>query len=113
MTDQLSSNSDQFIRVASVGDFGQQSQMVFELNGRMLLLIFQKGNYYCIDDVCTHDGGTLSDGELEEGCIVCPRHGAKFSILTGTALTMPATEPTGSYPVKCIGQDIYVSVPQD
>ena len=55
------------------------------------------GEFYCIDDVCTHDGGPLSEGKLEDHAIACPRHGAKFDIRTGKALTMPAT-PLPNWP---------------
>ena len=50
-------------------------------------------SFYAIDDVCTHDGGPLAEGELS-GCeIMCPRHGARFDVRTGKALCMPAFEP--------------------
>ena len=52
------------------------------------------GEFFCIDDVCTHDGGPLSEGQLDDHTIACPRHGAKFDIRTGKALTMPATVDT-------------------
>ena len=60
------------------------------------------GEYRVIDieDVCTHDGGELTGGEIE-GCeIECPRHGARFSIETGEALTPPAYEPVATFPVR-------------
>ncbi len=58
------------------------------------------GEYYALEDVCTHDGAELSGGELEDDCIVCPRHGAKFCIRTGEALTPPAYEATETFPVR-------------
>ena len=50
------------------------------------------------------------EGELDDHSIACPRHGAKFDIRTGAPLTMPATEPTRSYPVKVDGGDVYVNI---
>jgi len=58
------------------------------------------GAFYALEDVCTHDGAELSGGHIEDACIVCPRHGAKFSIKTGEALTPPAYEPTETFPVR-------------
>lgn len=110
-TEQTNPEHLSFRKVASLGDLEPNGQFVFEVDGNMLLLVRVGDQFYCIDDVCTHDGGTLSDGEIEDRCIICPRHGAKFSLETGEALTMPATESTGSYPVKIIGHDIFVSVP--
>jgi metal-sulfur cluster biosynthetic enzyme len=68
------------------------------------------GEYFCLDDVCTHDGGPLSDGHLDDHAIACPRHGAKFDIRSGKALTMPATVDTASHEVKVEGDDILVRV---
>ena len=58
------------------------------------------GRFYCLDDVCTHDGGPLGEGRLCDHAIACPRHGAKFDIRTGKVLTMPATEATLAHEVK-------------
>ena len=63
---------------------------------------------YAIDDVCTHDGGPLGEGQLEGFTIACPRHGAKFDVRDGRALTMPATKPTVAHEVKVEGDDVYV-----
>ena len=79
-----------------------------------LVILFRVGEeFYCIDDVCTHDGGTLSDGCVE-GCeIACPRHGAKFDIRTGKALTMPATQDTRAHEVKLDGDNVLVKLRED
>jgi phenylpropionate dioxygenase-like ring-hydroxylating dioxygenase large terminal subunit len=57
-------------------------------------LFHVSGTFWALDDVCTHDGGTLADGQLDGHSIACARHGAKFDIRDGRALTMPATQPT-------------------
>ena len=60
------------------------------------------GDYYAIEDRCSHDDGPLAEGEWEpDTCIaICPRHGSRFDITTGAALTLPAYEPVASYPVR-------------
>jgi 3-phenylpropionate/trans-cinnamate dioxygenase ferredoxin subunit len=58
------------------------------------------GELYAIEDVCTHDGGELTGGELRGHEIECPRHGAKFDVRTGAVLCPPANEPTAKFPVK-------------
>ena len=76
-----------------------------------LVIVFRIGEeYYCIDDVCTHDGGTLSDGELDGCQIECPRHGARFDIRNGEALTMPATQNTLAHAVKVVDDDVLVKL---
>src|SRR5262245_38674819 len=68
------------------------------------------GEFFCLDDVCTHDGGPLSEGSLDDHTIACPRHGAKFDIRTGQALTMPATEDTVSHEVQLRGDEVWVRI---
>ena len=68
------------------------------------------GQYYCIDDVCTHDGGPLGEGELIEDQIECPRHGALFDVKSGRAVTLPAVVPVDTYPVRVEGGEVQVKV---
>jgi 3-phenylpropionate/trans-cinnamate dioxygenase ferredoxin component len=78
------------------------------VNGTEVLLCNVDGEIYAIEDVCTHDGGELDQGELEGCRIMCPRHGAYFDVRTGTALTLPAILPVPTYAVRLDGDDIYV-----
>ncbi len=75
----------------------------------VLVAVFNiDGGYYAIEDICTHDGDTLTGGE-REGCeIICPRHGARFDITSGEALTPPAYEDLPTYPVRSKGGMIQV-----
>jgi 3-phenylpropionate/trans-cinnamate dioxygenase ferredoxin subunit len=62
--------------------------------GRRMVAIARSGDeYFAIEDVCTHDGAELTGGEIEGAQIICPRHGARFCLRTGAALTPPAYEP--------------------
>ena len=67
--------------------------------------------FYAIDDICTHEYASLSDGFVEGDAIECPLHQARFHIPTGKVLTAPATEDLRTYPVKVEGDDILVQVP--
>ena len=60
------------------------------------------GEYYAIEDRCSHDDGPLCEGEFdtETGVVVCPRHGANFDIRSGRALTLPAYEPVDVFSVR-------------
>ena len=55
------------------------------------------GEFLAVEEVCTHDGGGLSGGAVEGDQVVCPRHGARFCLRTGAALTPPAYEPVRRY----------------
>jgi metal-sulfur cluster biosynthetic enzyme/nitrite reductase/ring-hydroxylating ferredoxin subunit len=97
-----------FIHVAKTTDLTDPGQMLAEVEDRVVVLMKVGGEYFCLDDVCTHDGGPLSDGALDDHTIACPRHGAKFDIRTGKALTMPATVDTAAHEVKVEGGQILV-----
>ena len=102
-----------FIKIATVSEIPDPGKKVIELDDSLVVLFHIDGRFYCIDDVCTHDGGPLSDGALCDHSIACPRHGAKFDVCTGKALTMPATEDTTVHEVKVDGDDVYVRINED
>jgi 3-phenylpropionate/trans-cinnamate dioxygenase ferredoxin subunit len=69
--------------------------------GRRMVAIARSGEeYFAIEDVCTHDGAELTGGEIEGAQIICPRHGARFCLRTGEALTPPAYEPVRVFPTR-------------
>jgi metal-sulfur cluster biosynthetic enzyme/nitrite reductase/ring-hydroxylating ferredoxin subunit len=99
-----------FVRVAKTSDLSDPGQLLLEVDERIVVLFRAGGQFFCLDDVCTHDGGPLSEGKLADHAIACPRHGAKFDIRTGKALTMPATVDTAAHEVKVEGDDILVRI---
>jgi 3-phenylpropionate/trans-cinnamate dioxygenase ferredoxin component len=70
------------------------------------------GEYYAIEDRCSHDDGPLCEGEFdpETGVVICPRHGANFDIRSGRALTLPAYEPVDVFSVRVVDGMIRVEV---
>lgn len=135
----------EFVKAAKVGDVPDPGRTMLEVADRLVVLIHAGGSFYCLDDVCTHDGGPLGEGALGEGdgaegeigagslvtrdkgsddrvaldrsagqlgpkWIACPRHGARFDIMTGRALTMPATEPTVVHEVRVEGEDVFIKI---
>jgi 3-phenylpropionate/trans-cinnamate dioxygenase ferredoxin subunit len=105
----------EFVAVAKVSDVPDPGKELVEVGERLVVLIHAAGHWYALDDVCTHDGGPLSDGPLDpaEGTIACPRHGAKFDVKNGAALTMPATKPTKAHEVKIEGDRVLVRLTND
>ncbi len=100
----------EFVPVCRVSDLPDPGKMVVEVEDRIVALFHVSGTFWAIDDVCTHDGGPLAEGELEDHTIACPRHGAKFDIRTGKALTMPATRDTVVHSVKVEGDEVMVKL---
>ena len=105
----------EFVSVATTSDVPDPGKMLVEVGERLVVLIHAAGHWYALDDVCTHDGGPLSEGPLDPAAntIACPRHGAKFDIRSGAALTMPATKPTKSHQVKLDGDRVLVRLSDD
>ncbi len=99
-----------FTRVAKASDIPDPGRKLVEIDERLVVVFRAAGHFYCIDDVCTHDGGPLGEGELDGFSVACPRHGAKFDIRDGRALTMPATKPTVAHEVKLVGDDVLVKL---
>jgi nitrite reductase/ring-hydroxylating ferredoxin subunit/metal-sulfur cluster biosynthetic enzyme len=102
-----------FCRVAAVTEIPDPGKMLVEVDGEMVAVFHVDGQFYALDDVCTHDGGPLADGELRDHKIACPRHGAKFDIRTGAALSMPAVRPTRAHEVKVEDGGVWVRLRQD
>jgi 3-phenylpropionate/trans-cinnamate dioxygenase ferredoxin subunit len=100
----------EWVKVAEVSELkpGQKKQV--DLDGVAVAIFNVDGQYYAIEDVCTHDGAPLAGGRFNGHQIACPRHGARFDVRTGQAITMPAVEPVDTYPVKVEGNDILVEV---
>lgn len=95
-----------WIDVADVNDFPPGTAKLVDVDDTMIAVFNLDGEYYAIEDKCTHDGSPflgcgLELEDLVEGDeIICPRHGARFCIRTGEALTAPAYEPTDTFPVR-------------
>lgn len=99
---------DGYELVAKVDEFDQIDRKEVIVDDIPVLLIKADEEFYAIEDVCTHDGQPLTDGELE-GCeISCPRHGARFDLKTGKAICMPATEAVPTFDVQIEGGQIWL-----
>lgn len=99
----------QFERVASVDEIQPGGRKAIVLDDDTPALLLRAGEeFYCIEDVCTHDGQPLTDGPFE-GCeITCPRHGARFDVRTGEPTCMPATEPVRTFEVQVRDGEVFV-----
>jgi 3-phenylpropionate/trans-cinnamate dioxygenase ferredoxin component len=87
------------VKIADAAAVPPGKVMRVEVNGRRLALCNVAGEFHLVDDVCTHDGGSLDQGELIGAEIQCPRHGARFDVRTGRVRRLPAIIPIKTYPV--------------
>lgn len=101
-----------FVKVATIDEIPAGKSKLVEVDYVRIALFNLDGEIHAIEDVCTHDGGPLVEGTVINGCEVqCPRHGARFDIRTGAALSFPAFEATNRYAVQLDGDDVLVERP--
>jgi 3-phenylpropionate/trans-cinnamate dioxygenase ferredoxin component len=100
----------EFVKVARRAELPPGGKLLAEVDGRAIALFNVDGTVYAIDDVCTHDGGPLAEGEFRDHEVQCPRHGARFDVRTGKALCFPASEPVATHRVEVRGDDVCVAL---
>jgi 3-phenylpropionate/trans-cinnamate dioxygenase ferredoxin subunit len=89
-----------WVDVARLEDLPPGSRRVVDVEGAQVAVFNIDGALYAIEDICTHDGGELASGVLQGEVIVCPRHGARFSVKTGAVLGPPAYAALAIFPVR-------------
>lgn len=97
------------IRACAVSELPEGEAL--RLEGPMPVSIFHaEGEYYALDDTCTHQDASLADGWIE-GCFVeCPLHAAQFDLRTGVPNCLPAKNAVRTYPVVVADGMIYVDI---
>ncbi len=96
----------EFITICPVSEIPEGQREVFDVNGRWVAIFCVSERYYAIEDVCTHDGQTLTENAkgqpvpLDGYEIECPRHGARFDIRNGKVLSAPALTDVRRYEVR-------------
>lgn len=108
----MSETVGRFVKVGRVSDVPDGRPEIFDVDDRKIAVYRLDGAYFAIEDLCTHDGGPLAEGEVEDDVVVCPRHGARFSIRTGAALSFPAVTPVDTFPVRVDGEELWVGLPE-
>ena len=95
----------------------------FEAAGRFVAVYHVQGDFYAIEDLCTHDGEPLADAPVEAAnaddlasgasgpVVVCPRHGARFCLRSGAVLCPPAYEAVTTFPIKVAADKLWVNLP--
>lgn len=97
-----------WLDVANVEELPPGTRRVVDVDGTAVAVFNLGGEYFAIRDTCTHDGGELANGKLEGEVIICPRHGARFSVRTGAVLGPPAYEDVPTYPVRVMQGKVQV-----
>ena len=103
----------EFVPAANMSDVPNESGIATNVNGKKIALFRVGADFYAIDDTCSHEEASLSEGTLylddDEPQVECPKHGAIFEISTGQVLTLPAVRSVKSYETKVEGDTVLVS----
>ncbi|MBN1665948.1 MAG: non-heme iron oxygenase ferredoxin subunit [Anaerolineales bacterium] len=109
---QLDASECEFYPVAAVEELPNGERLFVAMDEDYIVVFNLAGYYYAIADLCSHDDGPLGEGEIIDHSIACPRHGARFDLRTGKALTFPAVEDIPAYPVRIQAGQIEVGFPK-
>jgi 3-phenylpropionate/trans-cinnamate dioxygenase ferredoxin subunit len=104
----MSKGGVNWIDAGLAADLGDGQTISIPVGRRMIAIARSGESYFAIEDVCTHDGAQLTGGAIEGTVIICPRHGARFCLRTGEALTPPAYEPVRVFGTKIEGGRLWV-----
>ena len=100
----------EFIKVAKVSEVPPGKSKLIDLGGLQIALFNVGGRCFAINDMCTHAGGSLSEGDVDGTTVECPLHGARFDLITGQVLNPPAEDDVATYKVHIEGEDIMIEV---
>ena len=102
-----------FVRVCGVSELADPDKKLVVVGERTVALFHVAGQFWATDDRCTHDGGQLVAGRLEGYTVICPRHGARFDVRTGEALSRPAFVDLAVHEVQVDGEDVLVRLSEE
>ena len=101
----------QFVKVGSRAEFEDlEAGKLVEAAGQIIAVFNVGGNYYAIENTCPHRGGPLAEGMMAGEEVICPWHGSRFDVKTGSVLTPPARQGVRSFPVRISGDHVEVEV---
>ena len=99
-----------FVKLATTSELTPSQAKKVEAGGKTIALFHVGGSYHAIDDTCTHEGGPLSEGDVEGSTVTCPWHGAKFNVTNGEVVGPPARVSVSCYRSRVNGSDIEVEL---
>ena len=100
----------EFVKVAMTNELEPGQARLVEVKGKKVALFNVDGQFFALDNTCTHKGGPLAEGECSGHEVTCPWHGATFDVRTGEVVGPPAQRAVACYGVRVTGTEIEVEV---
>ena len=97
--------------IADTDELQVNEMRAFERGGLRLLLVHADGEYFVVDEMCSHEDYSLALGCIKGRRIKCSLHGSYFDLATGAALDEPADSPIATYPVKVEDGKVWAQLP--
>jgi 3-phenylpropionate/trans-cinnamate dioxygenase ferredoxin subunit len=108
---EIDSEKLEYVTIATVDELGNGERLIVYVDKEAIAVFNIAGEYFAISDVCSHDDGPVAEGALDQFDLECPRHGARFDLRSGKALSLPAVVDIPAYPVRIEGDEIQVGLP--
>ena len=89
----------EWVRVADAGDVAEGEMNSYTVGSRTVAVANVEGDLYALDDTCTHQGCSISEGDLDGTIVECPCHGGQYDVMTGEVLAGPPPEPVDVFEV--------------
>ena len=99
-----------FVKVAKTNEIELGQARLVDVKGKRIALFNVDGQFFAVDNTCTHKGGPLAEGAISGHEVTCPWHGATFDVRTGEVVNLPAPRGIARYGVRVTGIDIEVEV---
>ena len=103
--------SSHWADVGGADEVSESAPLAVFVDGVALIVVRCGEQLYAVDNMCTHDGETFGEAQVEDCQVICPRHGAHFCLKTGAALTPPAYEPLRTYAARLDNGRVLVELP--
>ena len=103
----------EYFAISPADSLPEGERLFLEIDNLDIVVFNIRGEFYAIEDRCSHDDGPLGEGELSDHQVICPRHGARFDIKSGNALTLPAVKGVSSFPVQVNEGMIEIGIPKN
>ena len=100
----------EYYEIAQVEELPRGKRLFIEVDGKPIVIFNIDGIYFGKSDICTHDCGPVGEGQLEGEQVICPRHGARFDVRSGKALTTPAFIDVQTHPIRVVDGKIKIGL---